>query len=43
MSVSASTQKEEAATGVALFSAFAIGKIEYKNGFSEYICYREND
>ena len=43
MSVSTSTQKEEAATGVALFSAFAIGKIEYKNGFSEYICYREND
>ncbi len=35
------TAKEEAATGAALFSAFAIGKIEYNNGFSGYLnCYQ---
>ena len=33
--------EEEAATGAALFSAFAIGKIAYQNGFPEYICYGE--
>ncbi len=37
MSVSADTVKEEAATGVALFSAFAIKKIEYNNGFFDYV------
>ncbi len=37
MSVSINTVGEEAATGAALFSALAIGKIEYNNGFSDYI------
>ncbi|MBE6607745.1 MAG: MerR family transcriptional regulator [Ruminococcaceae bacterium] len=31
--------EEEAATGAALFSAFASGKIKYTDGFSEYISY----
>lgn len=37
MSVSINTVEEEAATGVALFSAFASGKINYNNGFLDYI------
>ena len=37
VSVSANTLKEEAATGVALFAAFATEKIKYNNGFNEYI------
>ena len=37
MSVDESTLKEEAATGAALFSALAVGKIEYKNGFLDYL------
>lgn len=32
---------EEAAMGVALFSAFCAKKIEYKNGFSNYLKYEE--
>lgn len=39
VSVSVNTVSEEAATGVALFSAFVSGKINYNNGFSEYINY----
>ena len=31
--------EEEASVGVALYSAFAIGKINYNNGFFEYISY----
>ena len=38
-SVSINATNEEAATGVALFSAFAAGKANYNNGFSEYISY----
>lgn len=37
ISVSNNTLNEEAATGVSLFSAFAIGKINYNEGFGEYI------
>ncbi len=37
MSVTTNEIKEEAATGVALFSAFATGNIEYNNGFINYI------
>ena len=37
MEVTENTFKEEAATGAALFSALALGKIDYKNGFSNYI------
>ena len=36
-SVSDKTPREEAATGASLFSAFAVGKIRYENGFAEYI------
>ncbi len=39
MSVSLNNVDEEAATGVALFSAYAIGKVKYQDGFSEYINY----
>ena len=39
-SVSVNATSEEAATGVALFSAFVVGKIKYNNGFSDYINYR---
>ena len=39
MSVSVNVIEEEAATGAALFSAYAVGKIKYNNGFSEYIKY----
>ncbi len=41
MAVSVSSVKEEAATGAALFSAYAIGKIEYGDGFADYIQYIE--
>lgn len=40
MPISVNTQEEEAATGAALFSAVAIGRIAYKNGFSDYIVYQ---
>jgi hypothetical protein len=32
---------EEAGAGAALFSAFATGKIDYVDGFSDYISYME--
>ena len=35
--VSANSVDEEASTGAALFSALAVGKIKYNNGFSEYV------
>ena len=38
-SVLVNTAGEEAATGVALFSAFVAGKAKYNNGFSKYITY----
>ena len=41
MRVDINSVGEEAATGVALFSALATGKIKYNNGFSEYISYTE--
>lgn len=37
MEVTVNTVDEEAAVGAALFSAFAVGKIKYNNGFSEFI------
>ena len=37
MTVSVNTVDEEAAVGAAFFSAFAVDKIKYDNGFSEYI------
>ncbi len=37
--VSVNAINEEAATGVALFAAFIVGKAKYNNGFSEYINY----
>ena len=39
MIVSVNSVKEEAATGAALFSAYSIGMIEYKDGFGDYIKY----
>ena len=39
MKLSVSSVKEEAATGAALFSAYALGAIQYKNGFGDYINY----
>ena len=39
MTVSVNSVKEEAATGAALFSAYSIGMIEYKDGFGDYIKY----
>lgn len=39
MSVFTSKMKEETATGVSLFAAFATGNAEYKNGFGKYIKY----
>ncbi len=39
MEVSLNKISEEAATGAALFSALAIGKAEYKDGFPEFIKY----
>lgn len=41
MSVSVNSVKEEAATGAALFSAYACGMVEYKDGFVDYIKYIE--
>ena len=43
MTVSVSSVKEEAATGAALFSAFALGMIEYKDGFGDYIKYARKE
>lgn len=40
MSVDTSKVREETATGVSLFSAFVTGKIEYNDGFGEYIKYQ---
>ena len=37
MSVSSCLTEEAAATGAALFSAFVVGKIKYKDGFGKYI------
>jgi hypothetical protein len=37
MTVSVNSESEEAATGAALFSAFAVGRIEYGDGFHDYI------
>ena len=42
MPVRLSAENEEAAIGVALFSAFASGKIKYSNGFFEHIKYMED-
>ena len=39
MEVSVYAAEEEAATGAALFSALAAGKIAYTNGFTDYIRY----
>ena len=41
MAVSVNSVKEEAATGAALFSAYSIGMIEYKDGFGDYIKYAQ--
>ena len=43
MTVSISSVKEEAATGAALFAAYAMGKAAYKDGFSDYINYDERE
>ena len=43
MTVSISSVKEEAATGAALFAAYAMGKIAYKDGFSDYIKYDQRE
>ena len=43
MTVSVNSVKEEAATGAALFSAYGIGMIEYKDGFTDYIKYIEKE
>ena len=43
MSVSVSSVKEEAATGAALLCAYTIGRIEYKDGFGEYIKYTQKE
>ena len=37
VSVSVNSVKEEAATGAALFSAYACGMVEYRDGFIDYI------
>ena len=39
LNLSVCAVKEEAATGVALFSALALGKIGYNDGFSDFINY----
>jgi len=39
MPIQVNTVEEEAAGGVALFAALAVGKIAYHNGFSDYIAY----
>ncbi|MBQ8344082.1 MAG: MerR family transcriptional regulator [Clostridia bacterium] len=41
MEISLNSTLEEAATGAALLSALAIGKIKYENGFAEFISYEE--
>lgn len=41
MPISVNVLEEEAATGAALFSAYCVGKIPYKNGFADYINYGE--
>ncbi|MBE6642546.1 MAG: hypothetical protein E7615_02700 [Ruminococcaceae bacterium] len=43
MPVSITSVKEEAATGAALFSANALGMIQYNDGFADYIKYEENE
>ncbi len=43
MTVSDETVKEEAATGVSLFSALAVKKIKYNDSFSEYINQNRGD
>ena len=43
INVSVSSVKEEAASGAALFSAYGIGRIEYKDGFADYIKYVEKE
>ena len=43
MTVSVNSVKEEAATGAALFSAYSIGMIEYKDGFGDYIKYAQEE
>ena len=43
MPVSVSSVKEEAATGAALYSAYALDLIEYQNGFPEFIKYVERE
>ena len=43
MAVSVNSVKEEAATGAALFSAYSIGMIEYKDGFCDYIKYDQKE
>mgnify|MGYP002570575322 FL=1 len=43
MTVSVNSVKEEAATGAALFSAYSIGMIEYKDGFGDYIKYVQEE
>lgn len=43
MAVSVNSVKEEAATGAALFSAYSIGMIKYKDGFGDYIKYAQKE
>ena len=43
MTVAVSSVKEEAATGAALFSAYSIGVIEYRDGFGDYIKYTQRE
>ena len=43
MAVSVNSVKEEAATGAALFSAYSVGMIEYKDGFGDYIKYVQEE
>ena len=43
MAVSVNSVKEEAASGAALFSAYSIGMIEYKDGFCDYIKYAQKE
>ncbi|MBE6640943.1 MAG: MerR family transcriptional regulator [Ruminococcaceae bacterium] len=43
MTVSVCSVKEEAATGAALYSAYALDLIEYKNGFPDFIKYVERE
>ena len=43
MSVSINSVKEESATGTALFSAYSIGMIDYKDGFGDYIKFTQKE